>query len=102
MLPSKSKYNCSFFGGNLSVFRCDVPECPATFDVVGIEVLRLSSSEEIALPADGTIPQTLEFLSYELKSLLAGRSLYVRCLHTIKVILSNKDTILVRQSGRCA
>ncbi|MGM9791068.1 MAG: hypothetical protein ACI3Y4_01540 [Candidatus Cryptobacteroides sp.] len=60
----------------IPVFSRDVPECPVTFDEVGIEFFRLSSSEETALPADGAVAETLEFLSYELKSLLSGRSLY--------------------------
>ena len=76
------------------MFCRDVPEWPAAFDVVGIEVLRFSSSEETALPAEGAITQTLEFLSYELKSLLAGRSLYVRCFHSIETIWQDKDNTL--------
>ena len=65
------------------------------FDIVGIEVLRFASPEEIALPADGTVAKTLELVPYEFKSLLSGRGLYVRSHHTIKVISSNKDNILV-------
>lgn len=53
------------FDIDISVFRCDVPECPATFDVVGIEVLRFASPEETALPADGTVAKTPELVPYE-------------------------------------
>ena len=54
------------------MFCRDVPECPATFDVVGIEVLRFASPEEAALPADGTVAKTPELVPYEFKSLLPG------------------------------
>ena len=85
----------------VSVFRSDVPKCPETFDIVGIEVLRLSSSEKTALPADRAVAETLELVSYEFKSLLSGRGLYIRSLHNIKVISSNKDNILIRESVHC-
>ena len=54
------------------MFCRDVPEWPAAFDIVGIEVLRLASPEEAALPADGTVAKKLELVPYEFKSLLPG------------------------------
>ena len=52
------------------MFCRDVPEWPAAFYIVGIEVLRLASPEEAALPADGAVAETLELFTDEFKSLL--------------------------------
>ncbi len=42
------------------MFCRDVPERTVTFDVVGIEVFRLASPEEAALPADGCKKQVFD------------------------------------------
>ena len=45
------------------MFCRDVPERTVTFDVVGIEVFRLASLEESALPANRAIAETLELFA---------------------------------------
>ena len=75
---------------NISVFCCDVTEGTVTFDVVGIEVFRLASPEEAALPADGAVAETLELFADEFKSLLPCRCLYVRRHHSSRMISTQR------------
>ena len=95
ILSSKSGLGCSIPGSSISMFSRDVTEWPAPFDVVGIEVLRLASPEETALPADGTVAKTPELVPYEFKSLLPGWRFYVRCFHSIETIWQDKDNTLI-------
>ena len=77
------------------MFCRDVPEWPAAFDIVGIEVLRLASPEEAALPANGAVAKTLELIAYESKSFLSSRSFNLWSCHLRLHILYDKDSILI-------
>ena len=80
----------SLFDVDVPVFCRDVPERTVTFDVVGIEVFRLASPEEAALPADGAVAETLELFADEFKSLLPCRCLYVRRHHSSRIISTQR------------
>ena len=73
------------------VFCRDVPERTVTVNVVGIDVFRLASPEETALPADGTVAEALELFGDEFKSLLPCRCLYVRRHHSSRMISTQRS-----------
>ena len=68
------------------MFRRNLSERPVAFDVVGISVFRLASFEAAALPANGTVAETLELFADVFKSLLHCRCLYVRRHHSLRII----------------